>query len=147
MQLVKLTEPEDLSILLIEDSPGDATAITKAMVHGESLYSFHITHKESLGDGMIALGMQKVDAILLDLNLPDAKEMDAIDEVHSMYPHLPIVVISGYSDMDIVHRALRSGAQDFLVKGECSGVVIRQSIYQAMARKQIEQAYQRGDKL
>ena len=135
------------SVLLIEDSPTDATAITRAMIYGESLYNFKITRKDSLAEGLQFLNTAGADVILLDLNLPDAKELKAIDDVHGMFPHLPIVVISGYSDMDIVHQALHRGAQEFLAKGECSGVTIRQSICQAIVRKQIELSYQRGDKL
>jgi len=147
MQLAELAKPQDISVLLIEDSSGDATAITKAMIYGESLYNFNITRKDCLAEGLGFLDSAQVDVLLLDLNLPDAKQLKAIDEVHGLFPDLPIVVISGYSDMDIVHRALHSGAQEFLVKGECSGVAIRQSIYQAIARKKIEQSYKRGDKL
>jgi len=147
MQLAKLTQPEDISVLLIEDSQPDAIAITKAMIYGESLYNFKITHKESLAEGLNALNSLSADVILLDLNLPDAKELKAIDEVHRLFPDLPLVVVSGYSDMDIVHQALHKGAQEFLIKGECSGAAIRQSIYQAIVRKKIEQSYKRGDKL
>lgn len=147
MKLAALTEPDDISVLLIEDSAGDAAAVTKAMMHGESNYNFYVTHKETLADAMHFLDTLMVDAVLLDLNLPDAKETKAIDEVRNRFPDLPIVVISGYSDMDIVHRGLRSGAQEFLIKGECSGLVIRQSIFQAIARKKIERAYQRGERI
>jgi len=147
MQLAKMTQPEDISVLLIEDSQSDAIAITKAMIYGESLYNFKITHKESLAEGLSVLDSLSADVILLDLNLPDAKELKAIDEVHRLFPDLPLVVVSGYSDMDIVHQALHKGAQEFLIKGECSGAAIRQSIYQAIVRKKIEQSYKRGDKL
>lgn len=147
MQLAELSKPQDIAVLLVEDSAGDAAAITKAMVYGESLYNFNITRKDSLAAGLGYLDAQQVDVLLLDLNLPDAKEMKAIDEVHGLFPEIPIVVISGYSDIDIVHQALHSGAQEFLVKGECSGIAIRQSIYQAIARKKIERSYLHGDKL
>jgi len=147
MQLAKLVQPQDISVLLIEDSQSDATAITKAMIYGEPLYNFIITYKKSLAEGLGFLDGSTADVILLDLNLPDAKELKAIDEVHGLFPDLPIVVVSGYSDMDIVHQALRKGAQEFLIKGECSGAAIRQSIYQAIIRKKIEQSYKRGDKL
>jgi len=133
--------------LLIEDSAGDAAAITKAMVYGESLYNFNVTRKDSLAAGLGYLDNASVDVLLLDLNLPDAREMRAIDEIHGLFPEVPIVVISGYSDIDIVHQALHSGAQEFLIKGECSGIAIRQSIYQAIARKKIAQSYLHGDRL
>jgi response regulator of citrate/malate metabolism len=140
-------QPEEISVLLIEDSPTDAAAIAKAMVYGESLYDFKITAKDTLAEGMDFLDTGEVDVVLMDLNLPDAKKLKAIDTVHDKFSELPIVVISGTSDMDMVHQALHRGAQEFLLKGECSGVVIRQSLYQAIVRKQIEQAYMRGDKL
>jgi len=149
MQLAKKqwVEPEEISVLLIEDSPTDVAAITKAMVYGESLYDFKITPKDSLSEGLHFLDTSRADVILLDLGLPDARELTAIDEVHRKFPELPIVVISGCSDRKMVHDALHHGAQEFLMKGECSGAVIRQSIYQAMVRKQIERAYRQGDRL
>jgi sigma-B regulation protein RsbU (phosphoserine phosphatase) len=147
MQLAQMTKPQDINVLLIEDSSGDANAITKAMVRDESLYNFKIIHKDSLNAGINYLDAGKADVVLLDLNLPDAKELRAVDELHGLFPELPIVIISGYSDIDIVHQALHSGAQEFLVKGECSGVAIRQSIYQAIARKRIEHSYMHGEKL
>lgn len=147
MQLAALTDPENVSILLIEDSRTDAAAITKALISGESLYNFRITHKASLAEGLAYLRDSMADAVLLDLNLPDAKELKAVYEVHTVFPDLPIIVLSGSTNMNIIHQALRGGVQEFLIKGECSGATIRQCIYQAMIRKQIERSYQRGDKL
>jgi DNA-binding NarL/FixJ family response regulator len=147
MQLAEMTKPQDIVALLVEDSPGDAAAITKAMVYGAPFYNFRITRKATLEAGIEFLNTIKVDVVLLDLELPDAKELKAIEEVRRQFPDVPIVVISGYSDINMVHDALHAGAQEFLIKGECSGVTIRQSIYQAIARKQIEVSYKRGDKL
>lgn len=147
MQLAEMVKPQDIVVLLVEDSSGDAAAITKAMVYGSPFYNFKITRKATLEAGLEYLGSTKADVVLLDLDLPDAKELKAVEQLHNEFPDLPIVIISGYSDINMVHDALHSGAQEFLIKGECSGVTIRQSIYQAIARKQIEVSYQRGEKL
>jgi len=144
---LKKIEPEEISVLLIEDSETDATAVSKAIMFGESLYDFRITTKDSLAGGMEYLLSATADVVLLDLNLPDAKKMKALDLVHSRFSDLPIVVISGTSDKEMVRESLHRGAQEFLIKGECSGVVIRQSLYQAIVRKQVEKAYLRGEKL
>lgn len=147
MALARLIQPEDIHVLLIEDAAGDAAAVTRAMIYGESLYNFIITQKETLADGLEYLRSATADIVMLDLNLPDAKEHSAVEKLHAAFPDLPIVVISGYSDMVVVSKALRGGAQEFLIKGECSGAAIRQSIYQAMVRKQIEMSYKRGERL
>lgn len=146
MQTAGMVKPQDIVVLLVEDSSGDAAAITKAMVYGSPFYNFKITRKATLEGGMEFLHKNKVDVILLDLDLPDAKELEAINDVHTQFKDLPIVVISGYSDINMVHEALHCGAQEFLIKGECSGVTIRQSIYQAIARKQIETSYNKDKK-
>lgn len=149
MQLAKkeLEEVQEILILLIEDSPGDAAAITKALIYGETLYSFKIQRQRSLAEGLSHLNEHAVDVVLLDLGLPDAVDLAALNKLHKLFPDLPIVIVSGCSDMPTVHAALKNGAQEFLIKGECSGVVIRQSIYQAIARKKIELSYKKGDKL
>jgi len=140
-------EPEEISVLLIEDSATDAAAVAKAILFGESWYDFKITTKETMAEGLLSLNTAPADVVLLDLNLPDAKNLKALDTLRRQFPNLPIVVLSGSADMDTIHKSLLHGAQEFLVKGECSGTVIRQSLYQAIVRKQVEQEYLRGDRL
>ncbi len=142
-----LVDPREISLLMIEDATGDAAAITRALLSGETYYNFKIQRRATLEQGLDYLGRHDVDAVLLDLGLPDAVSLTALHSVHSHYPHLPIVIISGYSDIERVHMALSKGAQEFLIKGECSGAAIRQSIYQAIARKKIAMDYERGDRL
>jgi DNA-binding NarL/FixJ family response regulator len=126
-------------VLLIEDSMEDGAAITKACVEGEMCYDFKIVRRYSLEGGMDYLKASHVDVVLLDLGLPDARDLKAVERIHTLLPGLPIVVISGYSSVEMIQRALKSGAQEFLVKGESSAATIRQSMYQAIARKSIEQ--------
>jgi|GEM_PF-6260928 len=148
MQATKLVmEAEEFSILLIEDAAGDAAAIMRALCFGDPSSSFKVQRKSSLADGLDFLSHNEVNAVLLDLGLPDANALTALDKVHQQFPDLPIVIISGYSDMEKVHQALHRGAQEFLIKGECSGATIRQSIYIAISRKKIEQSYQRGERI
>jgi DNA-binding NarL/FixJ family response regulator len=145
----KAAEPvkvETLTVLLIEDSMEDGAAITKACVEGETFYDFKIVRKYTLEGGLDYLMSFQVDAVLLDLGLPDARELKAVNRIHGLFPDLPIVIISGYSNIEMIQQALRSGAQEFLIKGESSAAAIRQSMYQAIARKKIERDYPKGEK-
>jgi DNA-binding NarL/FixJ family response regulator len=137
----------DITVLLIEDSLEDGVAITKAFIESETFYDFRIIRKYTLEGGLTFLKTARVDIVLLDLGLPDARELKAVNAIHNLYPEMPIVIISGYSNVDMIHAALQNGAQEFLIKGESSSAVIRQSMYQAIARKKIELAYQKGDRI
>lgn len=142
----ELIEPDDISVLLIEDTLEDGVAITQGLLESELFYYFRIIREYSLKGGLELLKKQKFNVILLDLGLPDAKGLKAVNEIHSRHPDLPIVIISGYSDIDMIQEALESGAEEFLVKGDSSPASIRQGIYQAIARKQIEASRNKGVK-
>ena len=133
--------------MLIEASLDDAKEIMQAMTYGEPLYNFKIVQKDSLTEGINFLKTAKVDVILLDLNMPDAKEHEAIEVIHGLFPELPIVVMSNTSNIETAHQAFKSGAQECLNKEECNSTTLRQSIYQALYRKKVDLSYQRGEKL
>ncbi len=137
---------EQVTVLLIEDSMEDGAIITRALIEGELFYSFKIIREYTLKQGLEFLRNNAVGIVLLDLGLPDARGLKAITEIHAAFPDVPIVVISGHATPEKVHLALLGGAQEFLIKGE-SESIIRQSIYQAIARKKIELAYQKGERL
>lgn len=146
MKRQELIEPDDISVLLIEDTLEDGVAITQGLLESELFYYFKIIREYTLKGGLELLKKDKFNVILLDLGLPDAKGLKAVKEINKRHPDVPIVIISGYSDIDMIQEALESGAQEFLVKGESSSASIRQGIYQAIARKQIEASRKKGEK-
>jgi DNA-binding NtrC family response regulator len=56
------------------------------------------------------------DFLMLDIRLPDGNGLELLQEMKEQYPQVPVVLMSGYGDMDIVLQALRYGAVDFLRK-------------------------------
>lgn len=106
---LKISEPMEtasITVLLIEDSMEDGVAITKACVEGEMYYDFKIVRRYTLEGGLDFLMSSHVDVVLLDLGLPDARELKAVNRIHNLYPDMPIVIISGYSNVDMIHEAL-----------------------------------------
>jgi CheY-like chemotaxis protein len=71
----------------------------------------------SLGEANALLAQRQFDAALLDLSLPDSNGLETIGRLAATEPRLPIVVLSGVADAEIVPQAVRCGAQDYLLKG------------------------------
>ncbi len=126
-----------LHILLVEDNPADARLVQLAL-EGAGEHGLEITHVERLSKAIDALDTGDFDGALLDMSLPDATGMEAVTAVNDSQPDMPIVVLSGQQDEQVALEAVRSGAQDYLVKGFTDGALIARSVRYAVERKRAE---------
>ncbi|MCB0168750.1 MAG: PAS domain S-box protein [Anaerolineae bacterium] len=124
-------------ILLIEDNRGDARLIQQMLTRGPYAL-IQLLWVDSLSEGLAQLADQPVDAILLDLNLPDSVGLQTFQQVYATVPQIPIVVLTGFDDDNLAAQALREGAEDYLVKGHIDGRLLGRSIRYAIERKQFK---------
>ncbi|MEM9161856.1 MAG: response regulator, partial [Cyanobacteria bacterium P01_F01_bin.4] len=105
-----------IQLLLVEDNPGDAFLIQDMLkqIHSPKIKLIHV---ERLEDAMQHLSKDPVDAILLDLSLPDSHGLDTLLSLQDHMPTLPIIILTGTNDQEIAIYAVQQGAQDYLVKG------------------------------
>jgi DNA-binding NarL/FixJ family response regulator len=57
------------------------------------------------------------DAVLLDLNMPGKEPLAALRELTVSHPEVPVIVFSGFSDLDTAQSAYDAGAKRYLTKG------------------------------
>ena len=127
-----------LSVLLVEDNPGDARLIEEILIETEGA-SFDLVCAERLSKGLERLASGDVDLVLLDLSLPDSQGLDTFARVYEEAPQIPIVVLSGVDDEALAIQAVREGAQDYLVKGMADTDILVRSIRYAVERKLAEE--------
>ncbi len=127
---------EPIRIVLIEDSEGDAVLVAEMLadVPGET---FDMRHFTRLGTGCEYLSGHAADCVLLDLSLPDAHGDDAVFQLRQCAPDVPLIVLSGTRDLRLMVGALRSGAEDFLVKGGIDSELLARSIRHGRERRRI----------
>ena len=69
------------------------------------------------GTGVHArLRQREPDAIISDIRMPDIDGLELLGEIATRYPHLPVVIMTGYSDLDSAVSAYRGGAYEYLPK-------------------------------
>jgi PAS domain S-box-containing protein len=127
-----------LNLLLVEDNPADVLHL-QSTLDRHSPKQYATTVAATLVEAKSLLLKQEFAAVLLDLSLPDSQGLETIGKVAMIAPQLPIVVLTGVADSRIVPEAVRSGAQDYLLKGQSDGATIVRAIRYAMDRKQIEE--------
>ncbi|OPX13410.1 response regulator, partial [Mycobacterium sp. AT1] len=125
-----------MSVLLVEDDRGDALLVEELVVDAD--IDIRLAWAPSMADAEVELAKLRPDCILLDLNLPDANGIAALDRVTKCDPTIPIVVLTGLNDEHFGVSALASGAQDYLVKGRVEAEMLRRALLYAIERKRAE---------
>jgi DNA-binding NarL/FixJ family response regulator len=72
-----------------------------------------------------------LELIIVDLGLPDAAGLEALDRLNQAYPRIPMLVVSGASCPETVRAALTRGAKGYVPKN-ASGAVLREAIESAL---------------
>ncbi len=115
-------------ILVIEDNLGDFVILEEYL--SEYLINLHINHAEDFHTAAQILkdGEKEIDIIFLDLSLPDKSGEDLVIEITNLASGIPIVVLTGFSDIEFGSRSLALGAADYLVKDDLSPAVLYKSL-------------------
>lgn len=124
-------------VLLIEDNAADARLLREALIEAKAAFQLESVARLAAAIDRIALG--GVDAVLLDLSLPDSHGMETLVRLRTAASHLPIIVLTHADDDALSAQALREGAQDYLVKGEVDGNLLARSLRYAIERKRVEE--------
>jgi diguanylate cyclase (GGDEF)-like protein len=129
-------------VLLVEDNPGDRR-LTEFALHDaarDAEVVCTVTAVESLTLALAHLERVEgaADAILLDLDLPDALGLDGLRAMRGAASDVPIIVLTGLSDLKIAGEALKNGAGDYLEKGEIQPRTLLRAIRYAIERKKSE---------
>jgi len=99
-------------ILIVEDD------IESAMYLKEYLEecSFMVDVFNTATDAIFHIKFKQYALVLLDLNLPDFEGFEILKFLNNDNYSIPVIVLSGYSDIDIKLKAFKFGAKDYIVK-------------------------------
>jgi two-component system cell cycle sensor histidine kinase/response regulator CckA len=131
-------------VLLVEDNPADARFL-REQIADVGAGGIKLTHVSRLEEALKKLDDDDFDIVLLDLSLPDESGIDTLVRAHAHAPGVPIVVLTGTDDEALAIRAVREGAQDYLVKGRTDGNLLLRAMRYASERKHAIEALQRRE--
>jgi signal transduction histidine kinase/DNA-binding response OmpR family regulator len=119
-------------LLIIEDNLGDARFL-QLMLEEADFPVGKITHKMTLTEG-ISIFHKNIDAVFLDLSLPDSRGFETLQRFLAEHPYANVIVMTGFSDREMGIRAVKAGAQDFIIKGEYEPDGLVRSLYYSIER-------------
>jgi two-component system, cell cycle sensor histidine kinase and response regulator CckA len=121
-----------LDVLVVEDDP-DFAAHLSAMLRGGNEASWNLRCVSRVEEALLALGTATPDVVLLDLNRPDARDLQSLDRLRTL-SRVPIVVMTGGDDDTLPVEVLRRGAQECLFKDEMTATRVQRTVRCAVFR-------------
>ncbi|MEZ4860594.1 MAG: response regulator [Caldilineaceae bacterium] len=125
--------------LLVEDNRGDAFLIQQLLADVPAI-QVAFTCVERLATALDLLEHRQFEVIFVDLTLPDSNGYATFERLRQKALQSPLIVLTGLDDQELALRAVRAGAQDYLVKGEITSHLLARSIRYAIERKRTEEA-------
>src|ERR1700739_3796517 len=129
-------------VLLIEDNPADARLIQESLAESGD-HVFDLETVDTLAKGLNHLNTLKVDAVLLDLALPDSFGQETFVRARARALGVAIIVLTGLDDDSLALKLVQGGAQDFVAKVDVSGNNLTRAILYAVERERLEQEFRK----
>jgi pilus assembly protein CpaE len=123
-----------LTVLLIEDNREYAALVQRWLSPKEDI-EFVLNWADSLLAGLNHLEKGNVDAILLDLGLPDSRGLETFTTTKLHAPGIPILILSGSETESLALQKIQQGAEDYyIMKSSCDGTLLVKALRHAVGR-------------
>lgn len=129
--------PRTYKLLLVADDPTDAASLRDELSRLDNGARFEITHTRQLNDAVQQTQSENYHLMLVDLKLPGHKGISSFKNAQTSVPSVPIVVLSDEDGRKTAVRALKEGAQDFIIKGQWDGDAVARSLAHAVERREL----------
>jgi diguanylate cyclase (GGDEF)-like protein/PAS domain S-box-containing protein len=127
-----------LKILLIQSDPSTADKIRAALPAAGS-GSFDVEWVRQLSQGLARLSKGGIDAVLLQLSLPDSHGIETFDKLFAIAPDVPILILDNGNEA-LAKEAVGRGAQDYLLAGHLDSYSLPRALRNAIERKAVGDA-------
>jgi putative nucleotidyltransferase with HDIG domain len=120
-------------VLIVDDEPAACKLLALLLSQADFDCQTALNGKEALR----LLENDSRDAIICDLNMPGMSGMELLAEIHRRRPFVAFLVATGLDDVRAGIQAMKSGADDYLVKPLQEELVIA-SLHRALQKKRLE---------
>ncbi|MDI1323024.1 MAG: PAS domain S-box protein [Algoriphagus sp.] len=133
-------------ILIVEDNFGDFVLIEEYLL--DYILNPTLIHARSFQEAKLILEESKntFDVVFLDLSLPDLSGEKLIVDTLEIANGMPVLALTGFSDLDFSLKSLALGVSDYLLKDELTPIILYKSIIYAIERNRHFDELQKSEK-
>ncbi|HWP58361.1 MAG TPA: sigma-54 dependent transcriptional regulator [Candidatus Acidoferrales bacterium] len=99
-------------LLVVDDDPTVRSQLERLYAHS----GYSVVSVGSAEEAIARLQEEDIDFVITDIKLPGMDGVQLIAHLHDNFPDVPVIAITGYSDIQTAVNVLKLGASDFVVK-------------------------------
>lgn len=104
-----------MRLLIVDDEP----VIRQGLLKMAQMYSPSFDEISTAVNGLDALHQMRdfqPQVVITDIRMPKMDGLDLCRTLHEEYPHVQMIIISGYSDFEYAQKCIKYGIKDYLLK-------------------------------
>ena len=100
------------SIVIVDDDPFVLESVSRLLIE-----SGHNAISCRNGEDAVVQALRNdVSLILTDIKMPGISGIELLAKIHAIFPEMPVILMTGYAELDIAIDAIKMGAFDFIIK-------------------------------
>ncbi len=109
------TELQDLRVLIVEDNP-QATKFLQKVLAGLGVHQAYCSVDGREAQRFLDAADDMVDLIICDWEMPHMTGIELLQQVRTVYPDMPFIMVTGNSDAESVKIAARYRVNGYITK-------------------------------
>lgn len=101
-----------IKILMVDDDP----FVLDAGVALLEACGYSVVSRDNAGDAMTVLQKENIDVVVTDIRMPLVSGIELLEKIRSFNPDLPVILMTGYAELEVALNAIKHGAFDFIIK-------------------------------
>jgi signal transduction histidine kinase/FixJ family two-component response regulator len=125
------------NLLIVDDCIEDRKIYSRYLLKAPDRV-YQILEVSLAEDGLALCQDLNFDAILLDFCLPDMTGLEFLDRLKDSQVNAPAIFLTGHGDEEIAVRAMKMGAQDYLIKQNLQPDILQMAVRNAIERSRLQ---------
>jgi signal transduction histidine kinase len=100
------------SVMVVDDDP-TVLKVTSLLLEKRD---FSVSASNSAREALDVLQKNEIDVVLTDIMMPEMSGIELLERIRSIDPDIPVILITGYADLEKAIDAIKKGAFDFITK-------------------------------
>ncbi len=104
----------DKKVILVVDD--DADVRDSIFLYLSEMEDYSVITYDGAADVMERIQKDNIDVVLTDIVMPGMSGIELLEKIRQVNNQLPVILITGFADLDVAISAIKKGAFDFILK-------------------------------